>query len=66
MNIKVIITTLANILEVSSILNEAADWLNDKGMPLWYNDELTVENLKDDVDNGFYYFIKGWSKIINS
>lgn len=55
MNIKIIKAESKNIQEVSSILNEAADWLKEKGMPLWRSNELSPEKLKGDVEKGLFY-----------
>jgi len=55
MNIKIIKAESKDIPKVSSILNEAADWLKEKGMPMWRGDELLPEKLKDDVEKGLFY-----------
>lgn len=40
---------------VSDILREAAQWLIERGEPLWRNNELTAENLQKDVDQKLFF-----------
>lgn len=40
---------------VSSLLGEAARWLEARGEALWQEDELAVDALSADVDQGHYY-----------
>ncbi|HEY2826530.1 MAG TPA: GNAT family N-acetyltransferase [Pirellulales bacterium] len=40
---------------VSSVLIEAASWLESKGIPLWQLDELTTSRLAPDVNAGLFY-----------
>ncbi len=43
---------------VSSILTEAALWLDSIGQPLWEPNELLPECIIDDVRLGLYYLVK--------
>jgi orotate phosphoribosyltransferase/GNAT superfamily N-acetyltransferase len=40
---------------VSSILTEAARWLEQTGAPMWKGDELSPARVADDVVNGLFY-----------
>jgi GNAT superfamily N-acetyltransferase len=40
---------------VADILKEAAQWLEQEGMPLWRNDELKVERISADVVAGLFF-----------
>ena len=42
---------------VSSILVEAALWLESKGMPSWNPDDLSPEYLAEDVEAGRFYLV---------
>ena len=43
---------------VLSILQEAAKWLEDKGVPLWKHNELKEEFIRPHVEAGMYYLAK--------
>lgn len=43
---------------VSSILQEAADWLIEKGEKLWARDELSPDKISEQVANGMFYLAK--------
>lgn len=43
---------------VSSILQEVADWLIEKGDKLWERDELNSERIKDQVERGMFWLAK--------
>ena len=45
---------LADVHAVSSILTEAASWLERRGIPLWKVQDVSVERLREDVAAGFY------------
>ena len=45
----------ADVDTVSSILLEAAAWLEARGMPLWRADELHTERLASDVGAGLFF-----------
>lgn len=47
-------TTSADAAIVSAILQEAADWLVKKEMPMWRADELSPERIAADVAGGFF------------
>lgn len=40
---------------VAEILNEAAQWLERAGMPMWKNHELKAEGIAADVDAGIFF-----------
>lgn len=40
---------------VSSILSEAAEWLHERGIPLWKEGELAPQHIAADVAAGLYY-----------
>lgn len=40
---------------ISSILSEAAQWLEQNGTPMWKGDELTLARIAGDVANGLFY-----------
>jgi GNAT superfamily N-acetyltransferase len=40
---------------VSDILREAAQWLEENGMPLWRDSELLPEGVASDVHSGLYF-----------
>jgi GNAT superfamily N-acetyltransferase len=40
---------------VSSILLEAAQWLNDTGKPMWRDDEIVSERILSDVTAGIFF-----------
>ena len=40
---------------VSAILNEAATWLDSRGMPLWRHDELALTLVIRDVNAGLFW-----------
>jgi GNAT superfamily N-acetyltransferase len=40
---------------VADILGEAARWLEQTGMPLWKEDELTPAHIGEDVSSGLYF-----------
>ena len=44
-----------DIPTVSDILNEAAQWLEYQGMPLWREDEVSLEGVRPDVEAGLFY-----------
>lgn len=39
---------------VSAILTEAASWLEERGIPLWTIDDVSVEQLRGDVASGLF------------
>jgi GNAT superfamily N-acetyltransferase len=40
---------------VSGILREAAQWLTERGDPLWRDDELKPERIAAEVERGLYF-----------
>jgi GNAT superfamily N-acetyltransferase len=40
---------------VSSILCEAAAWLESRGTPMWRADELSASRIQEDVSGGFFF-----------
>lgn len=55
MKIKVEVATLEEISIVSEILEEVANWLIEKGMPLWTLQEVSAEAIRSDVISGLYF-----------
>lgn len=55
MTITVRQATLEDLAIVSDILWEAAQWLEQKGMPLWNKDEVCPNTIYPDVIAGLYY-----------
>jgi GNAT superfamily N-acetyltransferase len=47
--------TLADLVTVSCILKEAADWLRVTGRPMWRDDELDPDRIHEDVEAGLFY-----------
>jgi hypothetical protein len=45
--------------EVSSILREAARWLEERGDALWRDDELRADRITSEVADGFYFLGEG-------
>ncbi len=45
---------------VSDVLLEAALWLQQRGMPLWRDSEISPESISEDVANGLF-FIAEWA-----
>jgi GNAT superfamily N-acetyltransferase len=41
--------------DVSNVLSEAAQWLEERGMPMWREDELTAERITRDVAEGHFF-----------
>jgi GNAT superfamily N-acetyltransferase len=47
--------TTPDVEIVSSILREAAQWLNDTGKPMWRDDELEPGRITNDVTAGLFF-----------
>ncbi|MDB6020226.1 MAG: Ribosomal protein acetylase RimI and related acetyltransferase [Pedosphaera sp.] len=47
--------TPPDIDTIADILGEAARWLEQSGMPMWRDNELTVERVTADVTAGLFY-----------
>jgi GNAT superfamily N-acetyltransferase len=43
---------------VSSVLLEAAAWLQERGIPMWRGDELSAERIATDVADGHFFLAK--------
>lgn len=50
--------------EVSRILQEAARWLEERGDPLWRDDELRSTGIEADVADGMYFLGEDASGIV--
>jgi hypothetical protein len=48
-----------DIDEVSGILREAARWLEERGIPLWRDDELLPDRIASEVADGLYFVGEG-------
>ena len=44
--------------DVRAILQEAADWLVAQGLPLWKDDDLRPETIRDEVAQGAFWLAK--------
>ncbi|MCC5624060.1 GNAT family N-acetyltransferase [Nostoc sp. CHAB 5715] len=52
--------TIQDTVIVSNVLLEAALWLQERGMPLWRDSEVSPESISQDVANGLF-FIAEWA-----
>ncbi|MBD2559553.1 MULTISPECIES: GNAT family N-acetyltransferase [Nostoc] len=52
--------TIQDTVIVSDVLLEAALWLQERGMPLWDDSEVSLESISEDVANGLF-FIAEWA-----
>lgn len=52
--------TIQDTVIVSDVLLEAALWLQQSGMPLWNDSEVSPESISKDVANGLF-FIAEWA-----
>jgi hypothetical protein len=55
MGIEIRQATAADVDTVSSILLEAANWLKERGMPMWRANELLPERIANDVRDGLFF-----------
>lgn len=49
---------IGDVETVLSVLREAANWLVEKGVPLWRHDELKRELAESDIEKGQFYLAK--------
>lgn len=47
--------TARDLDEVAGILHEAADWLEERGMAMWREDELLPIRIAEDVRSGLFF-----------
>ncbi|MBD2725552.1 GNAT family N-acetyltransferase [Nostoc sp. FACHB-892] len=52
--------TIQDTVIVSDVLLEAALWLQERGIPLWGDSEVSLESISEDVANGLF-FIAEWA-----
>ena len=52
--------TIQDTVIVSDVLLEAALWLQERGMPLWCDSEVSLESISEDVANGLF-FLAEWA-----
>ncbi|MEH2383534.1 MAG: GNAT family N-acetyltransferase [Nostoc sp.] len=52
--------TIQDTVIVSDVLLEAALWLQQRGMTLWHDSEISPESISEDVANGLF-FIAEWA-----
>ncbi|AUB38665.1 Ribosomal protein S18 acetylase RimI and related acetyltransferases [Nostoc flagelliforme CCNUN1] len=52
--------TIQDTVIVSDVLLEAALWLQERGIPLWGDSEVSPESISEDVTNGLF-FIAEWA-----
>jgi GNAT superfamily N-acetyltransferase len=55
MSIAVEQAEIADLEDVSSILQEVANWLEDKGIKLWEANELAPEKIREQVEIGMFW-----------
>jgi GNAT superfamily N-acetyltransferase len=55
MDIEIRQATAADVATVSSILLEAANWLEERDMPMWRANELLPERVAKDVSEGLFF-----------
>lgn len=55
LNVSVHEARAADLQTVSAILQEAASWLDGRGMPLWRADELAAPNIAQEVSDGLFF-----------
>src|SRR5438477_4416045 len=55
MEIEIRRASSADVDTVSSILLEAANWLQERGMPMWRANELLSERIAEDVAQGLFF-----------
>lgn len=56
--IEVVQASLKETEIVSSILQEVANWLIEKGEKLWQADELSADRINREVENGMFWLAK--------
>ncbi len=56
--------TINDAEAVSSVLQEAAAWLEQQGMPLWRNNELAVERIAADIETGIFFVAEFADEIV--
>ncbi|MEH2263405.1 GNAT family N-acetyltransferase [Nostoc sp.] len=47
--------TIQDTVIVSNVLLEAALWLQERGIPLWDDSEVSLESISKDVANGLFF-----------
>ncbi|MCC5642337.1 GNAT family N-acetyltransferase [Nostoc sp. CHAB 5824] len=52
--------TIQDTVIVSDVLLEAALWLQERGIPLWGDSQVSLESISEDVANGLF-FIAEWA-----
>jgi GNAT superfamily N-acetyltransferase len=65
-NINIRRATTSDTASVASVLNEAATWLNESGMPLWKGDELLPERIAGDVTAGLFFVAEVAGEIVGT
>lgn len=55
MHISIRQASIQDTMIVSNILREAAEWLQQSGIPLWHDSEVTPESISQDVANGLFF-----------
>jgi len=55
-----------DMAEVSSVLIEAAQWLEQRGTPMWREDELTMEQISSDIADGLFFVADCASEIVGT
>jgi hypothetical protein len=47
--------TLDDLITVSDILTEAAEWLEQKNMGLWKEEHISLSAIRQDIESGIFY-----------
>ncbi|AFY33641.1 GNAT family N-acetyltransferase [Calothrix sp. PCC 7507] len=55
MHISIRKASIQDTFIVSDVLREAAVWLQQRGIPLWHDSEVTPESISKDIANGLFF-----------
>jgi GNAT superfamily N-acetyltransferase len=47
--------TLYDLITISDILTEAAEWLEQKNMGLWKEEHISLSAIRQDIESGIFY-----------
>lgn len=63
MNIAIRQAGIRDAGQVSSVLNEAADWLRERGIPMWRADELAPDRIASGVARGDFFVAESGNEV---
>jgi GNAT superfamily N-acetyltransferase len=66
MNIQIRQAEVRDTERVSSVLIEAADWLRERGIPMWRADELSPDRIDADVVRGDFFVAEVGEEIVGT